>query len=151
MRAGDDPWKPLEFLIGEWTAGQSAGQPGQASAGGFTFSFDLDRKILVRKNFAEYPAANGRPAFRHEDLMVVYAGDPLKATYWDNEGHVIQYKVNAVAGGVQFVSDPSDKEPRYRLTYKKTGDRTADLSFDIAPPGQADAFKPYVSASIVKK
>ena len=56
LAAPPDPaWQPFEFLLGEWTA----------EGGGFSFRFDLDNKILVRRNFAESPAG------RHEDLRLV--------------------------------------------------------------------------------
>lgn len=147
---GGDGWKALAFLAGEWTAGNSAGQPGKASAGGFTFRYELDGKVLVRRSFAEYPAGEGKPAIRHEDLMIVYPGSPVKAVYWDSEGHVIQYRVAAVAGGVEFLSDPEERAPRYRLTYRTTGANTADLIFEIAPPGRPDSFQKYISASVVR-
>jgi hypothetical protein len=66
-----EDWGPLQFLIGDWS-GEGGGQPGQASAGSFSFTPELQGTILVRRSFAEYPPANGRPAFRHDDLIVVY-------------------------------------------------------------------------------
>ena len=87
-------WGPAQFLVGNW-AGEGGGQPGQGS-GAFSFSPDLQGKVLVRKSFAEYPPANGRPASRHDDLTIVYRDETthaLRATYFDNEEHVIQYTV----------------------------------------------------------
>ena len=52
-------WGPAQFLVGNWT-GEGGGQPGQGT-GAFSFSPELQGKILVRKSFAEYPAANGSP------------------------------------------------------------------------------------------
>src|SRR5579871_4037845 len=92
--AEDDPWSDFRFLMGEWTA---AGSPAQGT-GGFTFATELEGKILVRRNRAELPAAAGRPAGKHEDLMVLYresGGKQVKAMYFDNEGHVIPYTVSA--------------------------------------------------------
>lgn len=87
-----DGWRPL---LGKWTA-KGGGQPGQASAGGFSFEFDLQGRVLVRRNYSEYPATAAKPPFRHDDLMVIYQ-EPQKGTraeYFDNEGHVIHYSVN---------------------------------------------------------
>ena len=45
--------------------------------------------------------------------MVVYPagkGQPLKATYWDNEAHTIQYTVQPV-GGRQDAHVPQRSEP----------------------------------------
>ena len=63
-------WGPLQFLVGKWSGGGSGG-PGQGT-GDFSFTPDLQNSVLVRKSFAEYPPANGKPAFRHDDLMIVY-------------------------------------------------------------------------------
>src|SRR6266849_4941025 len=105
-----DPWSSLRFLIGEWV-GEGGGGPGQGT-GVFSFQPDLDGKILVRKNHSEYPATKDRPAFSHDDLMIVYpetAGAPLRAVYFDTEGHVIQYAIGGSADGssVRFLSDAS--------------------------------------------
>jgi hypothetical protein len=107
-----DPWQPLRWLAGEWK-GEGSGAPGRG-AGAFSFRFELDGKILVRKTYTEFPAAAGRAAFRHEDLMVVYPEQGLRATYFDNEGHVIHYRVTAAGDTVTFVSDVSGGGPRFR-------------------------------------
>jgi hypothetical protein len=129
-----DPWKGLQFLAGEWV-GEGAGSPGE-SAGACSFTFDLQRKVMVRKSFAE------APTFRHEDLMVVYLDKDLKAIYFDSEGHVIHYTVESGPDSVRFLSE------QYRLTYRKEGDKLL-LDFDIAPPGKP--FSNYLHATLRKK
>jgi hypothetical protein len=133
-----DPWKPLQFLTGEWV-GEGSGSPGDG-AGGCSFDFDLQRKVMIRKNYAVYPT------FRHDDLMVVYL-DPdskaLKAIYFDNEGHVIHYTVEPSPDSVKFISE------QYRMTYKKAGEDKLSLDFDIAPPGKP--FANYIHATLRKK
>lgn len=100
-----DPWADWKFLLGEWAAGESSGVPGQASKGSFTLAPDLNGKILVRKNHAEYPPANGRPAIVHDDLMIIYrAAGATRAFYSDNEGHVIQYRISFSADLKKIVS-----------------------------------------------
>ena len=84
-----DPWADFRFLIGEW---ESAEKPEQG-AGEFSLKEDLQGKILIRRNWAKLPAARGRPAVTHEDLMVIHReedGKPAKADYYDSEGHVIR-------------------------------------------------------------
>src|SRR6266404_247911 len=106
LTAKADDWGPLQFLVGQWT-GEGGGEPGQGS-GSFSFTPDLQGKILVRKNFAEYPPSNGKPAYRHDDLMVIYRDGPsrqLRAIYFDSAEHTIEYSINPLDGGVMFVSE----------------------------------------------
>ena len=148
------PWAPLSFLLGEWT-GEGSGQPGQG-AGGFSFLPDLEKNVLVRKNRADYPATKDRPAFSHTDLMIVYrepGAVKLRAIYFDSEGHVIHYTVDPSADGnaVQFLSDSSTSNPRYRLTYTKTGADTVGIQFEIAVPAKPDFFTTYIQATARRK
>ena len=139
-------WGPAQFLVGNW-AGEGGGQPGQGT-GAFSFSPELQGKILVRKSFAEYPAANGRPASRHDDLLVVYRDEAthgLRATYFDSEGHVIRYAVRPAEGTVVFVSDGAPSGPRFRMSYTSTGKDTLKFKFEIAAPGKD--FAPYIEAA----
>jgi hypothetical protein len=138
--------EPLAFLIGNW-GGADSGQSGQA-AGSAEFSRGLQDRVILRTSFAEYPAADGRPASRHDDLMVIYAGaaGAVRADYWDSEGHIIRYAVQTTATGkAVFVSDGVSGEPRYRLTYEIDPPGTLKGEFAIAPPGTPEAFKPYLS------
>src|SRR5206468_3504124 len=104
---------------------------------------DLRGTVLVRRNTADLPAANGRPAARHEDLMVVFreqGGKQFRASYFDSEGHVIQYAVAPLADrkGLVFVSDADPSGPRFRLTYAKGEGEKVTVKFEIAPPGKPD-------------
>jgi hypothetical protein len=145
-------WHAFQFLLGEWI-GEGGGDPGQG-AGGFTFSPDLQNTILVRKSYADYPAANGHPAFSHNDLMVLYQeGGETRAIYFDNEQHVIQYSVSITkdSNSVIFVSDISNSAPRYRLTNTKSGPGAMKITFEIAPPGKPEAFSRYIEAKARRK
>ena len=85
-------WSSLKFLTGKWV-GEGTAETGQAGSGYCSFEPGLQGKVLVRKNHSEYPAANGRPAILHEDVMIIYpdaAKQQLRAFYTDNEGNVIQ-------------------------------------------------------------
>ena len=149
----DDVWAPLRFLVGEWV-GEGGGEPGQGT-GGFSFQYDLQEKILVRRNYARYPATKGRPAYAHDDLMIMYA-EPgrsgWQAIYFDNEGHVIHYVVSIPADGIwEFLSEAQPARPRYRLTYRETGADTLTIKFEIAPPGKPEAFTTYIEARARRK
>jgi hypothetical protein len=145
----DPRWAPLAFLIGEWT-GEGGGGPGQGS-GEFSFHLDLGGAILVRKNVSHYPATKDKPAYSHTDLMIV--DSTLRAIYFDEEGHTIQYAVEPSADGnsVQFLSDTRASEPRYRLTYRKTGDDRAAIRFEIALAEHPDEFSTYIEATARRK
>jgi hypothetical protein len=147
-RIQQDPWSPLSFLVGEWE-GEGSGKPGQGS-GGFTFTAELQNKVLIRKNYAEYPATKERPAFRHDDLMIVYrddTGSQLHAIYFDSENHTISYAIKVVdSNTVEFLSEAKPATPRYCLTYRKTSGDTLSIKFEIAPPGKPDSFATYIEA-----
>ena len=140
-----DPFRPLEFLMGDWT-GEGGGGPGEGS-GGCSFHYDVQRRVVVRKNHAEYPAQGDRAAYSHDDLMIVYAeNDALRAIYFDSENHVIRYGVEESGDEVRFVSEPAANQPRYRLTYRKTSTTAVSLQFEIAPPGKD--FQSYIVAKL---
>jgi hypothetical protein len=143
-----DRWAGWEPFLGTW---QGTGQAGQG-AGEFSLEPELQGGILVRHNYAEYPATKDKPAYRHDDLMVIYADDKTRADYWDNEAHVIHYIVDLSPGKLVFMSDPAQPGPRYRLSYLKTGgDDSLKITFEIAPPNDPGAFKTYIEASARRK
>ena len=149
----DDPWAAYRFLLGEWV-GEGDGKPGQGS-GSFSLAPDLGGKILVRKNRNEIPAANGRPAVSHEDLLVVYRGTEGKrnrAIYFDNEDHVIHYTVTSGDDGksLTFLSDAVPSQPRFRLTYTKGKGETVSIKFELAPPAKEE-FRTYVEGKVRRK
>jgi len=144
----------LRFLFGEWE-GVGGGGPG-AGKGTFSFAVDLQDRVVVRRNHAEYPATGGRPAVRHDDLIVIYldrASNQILANYFDSEGQQINYKVTPSSDheAVTFLSEPSTSQPHFRLSYKRLKDGTLSGKFEIAPPGEPDAFKTYLEWSARKK
>ncbi|HKE07272.1 MAG TPA: hypothetical protein VKB48_05550 [Candidatus Acidoferrum sp.] len=141
-------WADWDAFLGTWQ-GTGNGEPTQGR-GEFSFAPELQGAVLVRHNFAEYPASKDRPAYRHDDFMVIYLGadnQKPRADYWDNEGHVIHYEVELSPGKLVFLSDPAQPGPRYRLTYRKTGEDELKLTFEIAPPADRSVFKTYIEAS----
>ncbi len=141
-----DAWAAYRFLIGTWT-GEGQGQPGDTT-GTATFQLDLDNRILVRTSRVAVPASGQRPASTHQDLMVVFRsapGQPVRAIYWDNEDHTIEYDATVSPDGktVTFVSKASASAPRFRLVYTQIDASHVDVKFEMAPPGSPDAFKVY--------
>lgn len=145
--------EPLKGLIGKW-AGEGTGDAG-AGGGYFTFESGLNERVLVRKNHAEYPATKDRPAFTHDDLMIVYvdsATKQLRAFYADSERNTINYIVNVSADGKNFVflSDPREAGPRFRLTYILTAKDQITLTFETAPPDKPDQFRKFIEGRVRK-
>lgn len=139
----DDPWKPFQPLIGDWV-GEGGGGPGQGS-GGFSYQFDLQRNVIVRKNYAAYPAQNDRPAFRHDDLMISYLDSVSKqprAIYFDSEGHIIRYAIQVSADSLVFESEPQEPGSHYRLTQSAADGRLRG-KFEIRAPSDAQ-YKTYI-------
>lgn len=138
-------------LLGDW-AGTGRGTPGQGT-GGFSFKMDLQGQVMIRRNFAEYPASEGRPASRHDDLMILYndARGGRHADYWDSEGHVIHYAVAVANDGctITFESPRSSNDPAYKLTYTLTSANDVSIRFQIAPTGKD--FGNYIDASAKRK
>lgn len=145
-------WSAWQFMLGEWI-GEGNGAPGQGT-GSFTFSYDLQKRILVRKNHTDFPKTDKSPAFSHEDLMIVYQeNDKTKAIYWDNEGHIINYIAEFSKDGnkLYFTSEIIPQAPRFRLVYEKIGENKMNNIFEIASPGKPDQFNKYLEAVIIKK
>jgi hypothetical protein len=139
-------WETWKFLLGEWEGGHE-GDPGQGY-GRFSFSFELDQNILVRRNRTVFPPTLEREGYTHDDLLIIYTEFTglKRAIYFDNEEHVIHYEVSVSPDQNSFilVSDPAPSIPQFRFTYIKTGKNALNARFEIAPPGQASAFMVYL-------
>jgi hypothetical protein len=140
-------WAPLSFLIGDWEGIDSGGRP----SGRFSLEPQAGGHALLRRNTADVQGGH------HEDVMLIYRapGQGIRATYVDNENHVIQYSVTATDDPktAVFLSDETSGTPgapRFRLTYRMKPDGTVAIVFDIAPPG-AKEFKTYLEGSARKK
>ena len=142
LGAGSQTWDALRTLEGRWI-----GEGGGATAGEFSFTPEVQGSVLVRRSFAQYAATKDRPAYRHDDLMVIYGAAEPRAVFFDNEGHVIHYRIQAAGEAILFISDPEPSAPRFRLTYTRTTADRLKLKFEIAPPGKPDAFSPYIEAT----
>ena len=149
-----DPWAQFQFLVGDWS-GVGSGTPAEAVSGTTSFSFDLEKKILVRRNRAEFaPKQPEGPNVVHEDLMIIYpqTGESgFRAVYFDNEGHVIHYNISFPMKQPSIVleSEGAGSVPRFRLTYESGSDGIMQTEFSIAPPGRE--FKAYMTGKLERK
>lgn len=149
----EDNWKPLQFLMGTWEAKTQGGSAGAVGSGMYTFQLELRGHILARHS--TNTGCKGPADFdcEHGDLLYVYReapGTPLKAIYFDNEGHVIHYDVTArEANTAVFVSPASQPGPQFRLIYELK-ERTMQGRFQLRVPGQSE-FKSYLEWSGEKK
>jgi hypothetical protein len=133
-------WKQLDFLMGKWTAVAGDSLLG-GGTGASSFEFDLDRKIIIRRNFASYDSG-----VKHADLMIIYLDGAMRAIYFDNEGHVIRYNVSVPAANRMVLeSDGAQAGPKYRFTYWLEG-ALLHAKFEIAPPG--GEYKAYTGGTL---
>jgi hypothetical protein len=146
----NDPWEKWSWLIGTWT-GEGSGKPGMGS-GEFSLVPDLDKKVLIRKNHSEYPAAKDKPEIIHDDLMIVYLDDkqnPDKAIYFDNENHVINYNISYSENTITLTSIKSDEMPVFRLTNYLLDKDTVNVKFEMSQTGET--FQTYTEGKCIRK
>jgi len=147
-----DPFKALAFLEQNWEANtQEYG--GVKSTGTYTFRRELGGHILARRSTSD-AGCKGPATFdcEHGDILYVYEeapGQPLKAIYFDNEGHVIHYAVSTpTPTSVVFLSEPGPG-PQFRLSYELK-DSLLVGKFQSLMPGQKE-WKSYLEWSGPKK
>jgi hypothetical protein len=138
--AAPDPFAALSFLEGTWDANVQNNASVQRS-GRYTFTRELDGHVLARHSTNDLNCkAPASFDCGHGDLLYVFQdvpGAPLKAIYFDNEGHVIHYDVSAVTpASVVFLSEPG-LGPRFRLMYELVAGVMTG-KFQIQMPGQSD-------------
>ena len=145
---GRDPLAVAAPLVGRWEADPDPKTPG--ATGWTVFERAAQGRALLRKNHAQYPATKERPASAHDDVMLLFSENgQLRAEYVDNEGHVIRYQVQSPnTSTLVFLSEAGAPGPRFRLTYTWPSKDRLDLTFEIAPPGPASEFKPYIQARL---
>ena len=153
LSAAEDSWKALAFLEGTWDAHAQVGSAGAQSNGTYTFKPELKHHVLVRQSDAA--ACKGPANFDcdHSDVLYVYQeaeNQPLRAIYFDNEGHVIHYAVSTPnSGTAMFVSDASPSGPQFRLVYALK-DSVMWGKFQMRMPGETN-WKSYLEWSGAKR
>ncbi len=149
----NDPWKPFQFLIGSWEAKTQGGAAKAEAAGSYIFQPELKGHVLARHSSTASCKAPDAFDCEHGDLLYIYVdgpGQPYKAIYFDDEGHVLHYLVTLpTATSVMFLTDGSTPGPQFRLSYELK-DGTMFGKFQGKMPGQAD-FQSYLEWSGKKK
>ena len=139
----------LNYLVGDWTDESRTGAPGTATASGESWRVDLGGRILIRMGWCEFPASSSRPAFRHEDLLIIYpeGEDEIRGIFWDNEGHTIHYPNVTLlpeGRGILLSSERALPGPRQQLRYDFEPPDRLRATFSLLVPGAPD-FAPYLS------
>jgi hypothetical protein len=132
-----DTWEKWTWLTGNWV-GEGSGQPGQGG-GTFTFHFELNNNILVRRSHSEYPAKDNKPKIIHDDLMIVYLDytkNPAKAIYFDNEGHTINYSITYSDKSIVLTSEKIPNVPVFRLSYSALDNGMINTKFEMSQDGE---------------
>lgn len=133
----DSTWLQWNWLVGDWV-GEGTGAPGE-STGGFTLYPDLGAKVLVRRGHTQFPESAGKPEVIHDDLMVVYAGpagQPDRAVYFDNEGHVINYSITYADSAIVLTSETTKNSPVFRLIYGRLAQGSVIVRFAMSRDGK---------------
>ena len=128
---------PVAFLLGEWKPASGSSAKVSAKAPETVFHPALEGQVIVREIRSGKKAAD---ASRH-DLLVIYRDDEangLRALYFDEDGHTIQYTVAATGmNEITFLSQDSFGKPRYRLSYRLDSKENLLGELDVAAPNNA--------------
>jgi hypothetical protein len=148
----NEEWDAWRFLLGQWES-DPTNDPSQ-STGRFSFRFDLGENILIRENRSISPKDEAREESVHEDLMIVYCEVPgsKQAIYFDNEKHVIHYRVNISKDEktITLESEATSTRPQFRFSYIKIDGNTLKARFEIAPPGKPGQYSVYLEGKVRK-
>ena len=129
-----DMWEKWMPLVGEWS-GTGNGIPGDAT-GSFSFTFDLNKRILIRKSNYDYYADKTYTTF--DDMMVIYLvdGTPSKAIFFNNEGFSRTYSILYSDKTITLITEKTPQTPVFKLTYTLIDDLTVTLKYEIARDGE---------------
>ncbi len=148
----DGVWKPLTFLLGNWTA-QAEGDPGKGTYER-QYRFIFNHKFIEIKNKSTWaPTAANPKGEVHEDIGYL-SYDKGRRTFvlrqFHIEGFVNQYKLDSISEDgrrIVFVSEAIENIGagwRARETYLRMGDGEFSETFELAAPGKE--FEVYTKA-----
>lgn len=138
----DDVWKPLMFLVGNWT-GQAEGDPGKGTYVRH-YRFIFNNKFIEARNTSTWaPTATNPRGEVHEDIGYI-SYDKGRRTFvlrqFHIEGFVNQYRLDSISpdgGKIVFVSEAIENIGpgwRARETYQRMGEGEFSETFELAAP-----------------
>jgi len=68
-------------------------------------------------------------------IYLDFNGNPTKAIYFDNEGHVINYTISYANESIILTSDNTPNRPVFRLIYSFIDQGTINTKFEISQDG----------------
>jgi len=130
----DDKWENWRPLIGNWR-GEGIAIPGEGT-GSFSFTFDLNEKILIRRSNYDYLGEKMYTMF--DDLMIIYLvnGTPQKAIFFNHEGFSRTYSISYSNKTITLITEKNPQTPVFKLTYTLIDDTTLTLKYEIARDGE---------------
>ncbi len=142
-----DAWQTLNFLQGTWQAKTGEGSAAKVT-GTYTFARELKGHILARHSTVA--GCTGPETFdcEHGDLLYIFQdmpGQPLKAIYFDNEGHVIHYALSTPDATTAVFLSEATAGPRFQLIYHLEH-AVMSGKFQVQLPGQ-NTWKSYLEWS----
>ena len=149
----ENRFQPLAFLEGTWEA-KTNGTSGVDSNGAYTFTLELRGHVMAR-HIVSKDSCKGPERYDcdHGDLLYIYPDNTrqaLRAVYFDNEGHVINYSVSTPTPMTAvFLSDGSQPGPQFRLLYERRGNVMSG-KFQMRMPDQSE-WKSYIEWTGEKK
>ena len=83
--------------------------------------------------------------------MIIYPdnkGNPVKAIYFDNEGHAISYSITYADQSIVLISDKIPKIPVFRLTYSLLDHEMVNTKFELSQ--DVEKFSTYIEGKSKK-
>lgn len=126
----------VAFLIGDWH-GEGGSEADHVNHGTSKIHLIVSGNALLRQDHTDVTDKDGTKLESFDQIMLIYPeGGRLHADYLDG-GHTIHYTSATIVPGesVAFHSAAGGMAPEFSLIYRKTGDNTLSVIFEMHPPG----------------
>ena len=144
--ADQDRWRAFEYLVGSWTANESASFG--EGRGERSYEFVLQDRYLLGRNHSVFPPQDGLPEGDVHDDWTMFSYDADRGTYivrqFNSEGFVNTFALqdpSTLPQRAVFVLEASENASGARgsLTYERRGEDAFDEGFEVTLPGAAEA------------